>query len=80
MKDYVIHATVHYVVKSRETGQTEHGTRRPTLRVRASSEQAAINKARKQQKEQIGTEWWLVVHLSFSAELVNPLRMVDSRA
>ncbi len=70
MRDYIIHATVHFVVQSKETGQTKHGTRRPTISVRASSEQAAINKARKQQKEAIGTEYWPVVHMSFSAEFV----------
>jgi hypothetical protein len=70
-QDYVIHATVNYVVKSIETGETEHGTRRPTIRVRASSEQAAIDIARKRQKEQIGTDWWPVVHLSLAAELVH---------
>jgi hypothetical protein len=79
MRDYVIHATVDYVVKNKETGQTEHGTRRPTISVRASSGQAAINKAKKQQRDQIGSDYWPIVHMSFRTELVNVLQPVGGR-
>ena len=71
MKLYVIHATVHWTVRSSKTGATESGTRRPTIAVEASSEQAALNKARKQQKKAIGTDYWPCVSLTLIAELVN---------
>jgi hypothetical protein len=79
MKLYVIHGTVHWTVKSRETGATESGTRRPTIAIEASSEQAALNKARKQQKEAIGTDYWPCVSLTLIAELVN-VRPTRSKA
>lgn len=77
IKTYVIHATCRYVVKNKETGETESGTRRPTISVEASSERAAINKARKQQKEGIGSDWWPVVAMNMSADLV---KVIDGRS
>lgn len=70
MKTYIIHATCRYVVKSKETGQTESGQNRPTISVKASSERAAINKATKEQRERIGTDWWPVVSFHLVPELV----------
>ncbi len=70
-KLYVIHATCNYVVQSKATGQTENGTRRPTIAIEATSEQAAINKARKQQKAEIGSDYWPCIALGFSVALVN---------
>lgn len=70
-KLYVIHATVNYVVQNKATGQTENGTRRPTIAVEATSEQAAINRARKDQKDAIGSDYWPCISLSLHAELVN---------
>ena len=71
MKTYVIHATCRYVVKNKETGQTESGQNRPTISVEASSQMAAINKARKQQKERISSDWWPCVSFALIPELVN---------
>jgi hypothetical protein len=70
MKTYVIHATCRYVVKQKETGETESGQNRPTISVEASSEGAAIRKATKEQKKRIGTEWWPVVSFHLVPELV----------
>lgn len=75
MKRYIIHATVHYVVQSRETHETESGTQRPTLTVEATSERAAIDKATKERREAIGTAHWPVVSLSLGAELVRELEI-----
>lgn len=66
MKTYIIHATCRYVVKSKETGRTESGQNRPSISVEASSEKAAINKAMKQQRERIGSDYWPVVVVSFA--------------
>ena len=63
MKTYILHATVNYVCREKKTGETHSATRRPTISIEASSEQAAINKAKKQQKEAIGTDWWPVISL-----------------
>lgn len=71
LKRYIIHATCHYVVKSKETGATEKGTSRPTISVEASSEASALAKARKKQEQSIGSDYWPCVHLSLNAELVN---------
>ena len=70
MKTYVIQATCRYVVRNKETGQTENGQNRPTIQVEASSERAAIKKATKQQKERIDSDWWPVVSFSLMLELV----------
>lgn len=74
MKNYIIHATCHYVIQQKETGETYSATRRPTISIEASGEQAAINKAKKQQKEAIGSGWWPCISLSFQADLV---RVID---
>lgn len=71
MKTYVIHATCRYVCKSKEDGRTENGQNRPTISVEASSEKAAINKARKQQRERISSEWWPCISFTLVPELVN---------
>lgn len=73
MKTYIIHATCRYVVKGKEDGRTESGTNRPTISVEASSERAAINKAAKQQRERIGSDWWPVVSFSLVADVIREL-------
>ena len=71
MKTYVIHATCRYVVKNKETGQTESGQSRPTLAIEASSEGAAIRKATKQMKKSYSSDHWPVVSFALIPELVN---------
>lgn len=70
MKTYVIHATCRYVVKQKETGETYSAQNRPTISIEASSESAAIKKARKQEEKRIGTDWWPVVSFTLVPELV----------
>jgi hypothetical protein len=70
VKTYVIHATYRYVTKQKETGETYSAQSRPTLSIEASSEKAAINKARKQMKERTGSAWWPVISDHLSADLV----------
>ena len=70
MKTYIIHATCRYVVQHKETGETYSAQNRPTISIEASSEKAAINKATKQQKKAIGTDWWPCVSFSLIPELV----------
>jgi hypothetical protein len=67
---YVIHATCHYVVKSKDDGRTESGESRPTISVQAVSEEEALEKAKAQQEERIGTDYWPVVSFSLAPELV----------
>lgn len=74
MKTYVIHATCRYVTKQKKTGETYSAQNRPTISVEASSEKAAINKARKEQEKRIGTDWWPVVSFHLIPELV---RVID---
>lgn len=74
MKTYVIHATCNYVTRQKQTGETYSATRRPTMSVEASSEKAAINKAKKQQKAAIGSEWWPCISLGFRADLVRAVK------
>lgn len=74
MKTYVIHATCRYTVKQKETGETYSATNRPTLSIEASSQQAAINKATKQQKAAISTDWWPCISFHLVPELV---RVID---
>lgn len=73
MKTYILHCTVNYVCKQKETGETYSATQRPTLSVEASSQKAAENKARKEREEAIGTDWWPVVSLSLSVGHVTVL-------
>lgn len=73
MRKYVIHATCRYVVKQKETGETESGQNRPTIAVEATSRSAAIKKATKEQEERIGTDWWPVISFNLVPELVNDL-------
>jgi hypothetical protein len=44
------------------------------MSVEASSEKAAINKAKKQQKAAIGSEWWPCISLGFRADLVRAVK------
>lgn len=74
MKTYVIHATCRYVCQQKETGETYSAQNRPILSIEASSEKAAINKARKQQEKAIGSDWWPVISFHLSADLV---RVID---
>lgn len=66
MKTYILHCTVEYVVKQKETGETEACTSRPTLSIKATSEAGAIRAAKAEQRERLSTEWWPVVSLSLS--------------
>lgn len=70
IKTYVIHAVVRYVLKSTKDGRTESGEARPTISVDASSEQAAINKARKAQIKRVESPYWKCVSLVLIPELV----------
>lgn len=71
MRTYVIHATCRYVVKSKADGRCENGQNRPTVAIDASSEQAAIRRATKQQRERISSDYWPVVSFTLIPELVN---------
>jgi len=71
MKTYILHCTYRYTVRQKETKELYSAQSRPTLSIDASSEQAAINKAKKQMRERTGTAWWPVLHDSLSVELVN---------
>jgi hypothetical protein len=71
MKTFVIHATCRYVVQNKATGETYSAQNRPTISIEASSEKAAINKATKQEKKRIGTDYWPVVSFALIPELVN---------
>jgi hypothetical protein len=74
MKTYILHATYRYVTKQKETGETYSAQSRPTLSIKASSQKAAENKAIKQCRERISTDWWPVVSDSLVVELA---RVVD---
>lgn len=69
MKTYIIHATVRYVLEAQD-GRTESGESKPTIAVDASSEQAAINKARRDQKKRVDSSYWKCVSLTLIPELV----------
>jgi hypothetical protein len=71
MKTYVIRATCRYVVKNKETGETESGHAFGKFRVKASSKGTAIRKLWREQKEYISSEWWPVVSFTLIPELVN---------
>lgn len=71
LKTYVIHATCRYVVKSKADGRCENGQNRPTIAVEASSEQAAIRKATREQKKRVSSDHWPVVSFALIPELVN---------
>jgi macrodomain Ter protein organizer (MatP/YcbG family) len=70
LKTYVIHATCRYVCQNKETKRTESGQNRPTISIDASSEKAAINKATRQQKKAISSEWWPCISFHLIPELV----------
>lgn len=74
-KTYILHTTIEYVVKQKETGETEACTSRPTLSIKAETEEAAIAAAKAQEKARLSTDWWPVVSLSLS---VGHVTVVDS--
>lgn len=64
MKTYILHCTVDYTLQQKETGEMYSATQRPTLSIKASSQKAAENKARKEREKAIGTDWWPILSLS----------------
>lgn len=70
---YVIHATCRYVVQNKETKRTENGQNRPTIAVTASSRDAAIRKATREQRKAIHSDYWPCISFTLIPELVNEI-------
>jgi hypothetical protein len=73
MRKWVLHCTYRYTVQQKETGETYSSKNRPTISVEATTEKAARNKALKQCRAGITTDWWPVIGDHLSVELVNDL-------
>lgn len=67
---YVIHATCRYVLKNTETGEEAAAECRPTIRMEAKSEKAAIQLAEIEQMERVSTPLWAINAFRMTPELI----------
>lgn len=73
MSRYVLHATARKVIKNKHTGRTENLVSRPTIVVEASSESAALNKAKKQEAAKWKNSDFELINLSLVSELTRKI-------